>query len=152
MATQRPTLTADPDWLRDAHDAVARFVAGLQAGIDTADAQTYNAEFADDVMWGSPYGATVVGYDALHSIHRGMFRSGVAVAGPRSRYETVHVMAPTPDVAIAHVRRVALDTDGEQFPIDDASVFSEMAMYVLVRRDGCWWLAAGQNTPIRPKP
>jgi hypothetical protein len=30
-------------------------------------------------------------------------------------------------------------------------VFSEMAMYVLVRRDRRWWLAAGQNTPIRPK-
>jgi hypothetical protein len=55
-------------------------------------------------------------------------------------------------VAIAHVRRVALDARGEQIPIDDASVFSEMAMYVLVRRDGNWWLAAGQNTPIRPKP
>jgi hypothetical protein len=61
-------------------------------------------------------------------------------------------MAPTPDVAIAHVRRVALDTRGEQISIDYASAFSEMAMYVLVRRDGKWWLAAGQNTPIRPKP
>jgi uncharacterized protein (TIGR02246 family) len=152
MTTQRPTLTADPDWLRDARDAVDRFVAGLQAGIDTADAQTYNADFADDVMWGSPYGATVVGYDALHSIHRGMFGHGVAVAGASSRYQTVHVMAPTPDVAIAHVRRVALGADGEQIPIDDPSVFSEMALYVLVRRDGAWWLAAGQNTPIRPKP
>ena len=27
--------------------------------------------------------------------------------------------------------------------------FSEMALYVLVRRGGSWWLAAGQNTPIR---
>ena len=45
-------------------------------------------------------------------------------------------MAPTPDVAIAHVRRVALDADGKPIPIDDASAFSEMAMYVLVRRDG----------------
>jgi hypothetical protein len=50
------------------------------------------------------------------------------------------------------VRRAALDADGEPVPIDDASVFSEMAMYVLVRRDGKWWLAAGQNTPVRPKP
>jgi uncharacterized protein (TIGR02246 family) len=148
---QRPTLTA-PDWLGDARDAVEEFVAGLQAGVDTADAQLYNADFGEDVMWGSPYGATVSGYDALHSIHRGMFASGVAVAGPASRYQTVHVMAPTPDVAIAHVRRVAMDADGEQIPIDDESVFSEMAMYVLVRRDGKWWLAAGQNTPIRPKP
>ena len=33
MATQRPTLTADPQWLREARGAVDRFVAGLQAGI-----------------------------------------------------------------------------------------------------------------------
>ena len=149
--TQRPTLT-DPDWLHEARDAVDAFVAGLQAGIDDTDAQIFNADFADDVMWGSPYGATVIGYDTLHAIHREMHERGVAVTGPSSRYQTVHVMAPTPDVAIAHVRRVALDTRGEQIPIDDASVFSEMAMYVLVRRDGKWWLAAGQNTPIRPKP
>jgi len=149
--TQRPTLTA-PDWLQEAREAVDAFVAGLQAGIEDTDARTFNADFADDVMWGSPYGATVVGYETLHAIHRGMHERGVAVTGPSSRYQTVHVMAPTPDVAIAHVRRVALDARGEQISIDDASAFSEMAMYVLVRRDGKWWLAAGQNTPIRPKP
>jgi len=33
---------------------------------------------------------------------------------------------------------------------DPDRLFSEMAMYVLVRRDGHWWLAAGQNTPMRP--
>jgi uncharacterized protein (TIGR02246 family) len=150
MSTQQQTLT-DPEWLQEARDAVEEFVAGLQAGIDSADAESYNADFAEDVMWGSPYGATIVGYDALHSIHRGMFARGVAVAGASSRYQTVDVMAPTPDVAIAHVRRVAMDADGQPVPVDDASVFSEMAMYVLVRRDRKWWLAAGQNTPIRPK-
>jgi uncharacterized protein (TIGR02246 family) len=139
------------EWLQEAREAVDGFVAGLQAGIDSADAQTYNADFADDVMWGSPYGATVIGYDTLHSIHRAMFERGVSVAGPSSRYQIEHVMAPMPDVAIAQVRRVAMDADGQPIPTDDASVFSEMAMYVLVRRDGRWWLTAGQNTPIRPK-
>ncbi|WP_238981380.1 hypothetical protein [Williamsia herbipolensis] len=38
---------------------------------------------------------------------------------------------------IAQIRRRAIN-----------GAFSEMAMYVLVRRDGMWWLAAGQNTPI----
>jgi uncharacterized protein (TIGR02246 family) len=152
MTELRPALSADPEWLRAARDAVDDFVAELQAGIDAADAETYNVHFADDVAWGSPYGATVVGYDALHSIHRNMFGSRVEVAGPRSRYETVHVSAPAPDVAVAQVRRVALDVDGRPIPADDTSVFSEMALYVLVRRDGQWWLAAGQNTPIRPKP
>lgn len=30
--------------------------------------------------------------------------------------------------------------------------FSEIALYVLVKRNGTWWLAAGQNTPVRPAP
>jgi uncharacterized protein (TIGR02246 family) len=152
MAAHRPTLSEDPDWLRAARDAVDDFVAELQAGIDAADAETYNAHFSGDVAWGSPYGATVIGYDTLHSIHRQMFNEGVAATGASSQYQTVHVVAPTPDVAIAQVRRVALDADGRPIPIDDASTFSEMALYVLVRRNGQWWLAAGQNTPIRPKP
>jgi hypothetical protein len=62
------------------------------------------------------------------------------------------LLRPAPDVALAQVRRVALDSDGRPIPIDDAAVFSEMALYVLVRRDAQWWLAAGQNTRIRPKP
>jgi uncharacterized protein (TIGR02246 family) len=147
----RPTLS-DPRSLPTARAAVDEFVAGLQAGIDTADAETYNADFGDDVAWGSPYGQTLVGYDTLHSIHRRMFGGAAPATGASSRYETVHVTAPTPDVAIAQVRRVALDADGEQIPVDDPSAFSEMALYVLVRRDGKWWLAAGQNTLMRPKP
>jgi uncharacterized protein (TIGR02246 family) len=152
MSAPRPSLSSDPDWMHAARNAVDAFVAELQAGIDSGDAEIYNAHFSDDVAWGSPYGATVIGYDTLHSIHRQMFDRGVAATGPSSRYETVYVGAPAPDVAIAQVRRVALDADGEPIPIDDAAAFSEMALYVLVRRDGKWWLAAGQNTPIRPKP
>ena len=148
----RPTLSSDPDWMRAARDAVDEFVAELQAGIDSGDAETYNAHFGDDVAWGSPYGATVVGFDTLHTIHRQMFERGVAVTGPSSRYETAHVAAPAPDVAIAHVRRVAVGEDAQPIAIDDETVSSEMAMYVLVRRDGHWWQAGGQNTFIRPKP
>jgi hypothetical protein len=50
-------------------------------------------------------------------------------------------MSPRPGVAIAHVRR-------EDLTAEVGPGFSEMAMYVLIKRDGQWWLAAGQNTPI----
>ena len=146
----RPTLSADNRQLRDARSAVDAFVAELQAGIDHTDAVRYNAHFADDVLWGSPYGATVDGYDTLHAIHRRLFAA--AVAGPRSRYETVAVSAPAPDVAVAQVRRTALTAEGIPVPVDQPTPFSEMALYVLVRRDGDWWLAAGQNTIVRPPP
>ncbi len=67
-----------------------------------------------------------------------------AGTAPPSRFEVVQLMAPKPGVAIAHVRRHALAGDGDGF--------SEITLYVLVERDGQWWLAAGQNTPITPPP
>jgi PPOX class F420-dependent enzyme/OxyR family protein/uncharacterized protein (TIGR02246 family) len=126
--------------------AVERQVAELQAGLHDQDAELYNRHFAGDVIWGSPYGATVEGYDSLHAIHR---RLHAANDRGDSRYEIVRVLCPTPDVALAQVRRTALDDNGEPIPsLEGEPRFSEMALYVLVRRAGSWWLAAGQNTIV----
>jgi hypothetical protein len=73
-----------------------------------------------------------------HAIHVGLKQQGME--GPSSRYEIVQVQAPAPDVAMAHVRRVALDPDGQPLePTAELSgPFSEMALYVLVKRNGAW--------------
>ena len=128
----------DPSARAAATSAVEELVAGLQDGLDRARADAYDRQFASDVLWGSPYGATVSGYEALNAIHHSLMAAGVA---PRSRYEIVQLMSPVPGVAIAQVRRNDLSED-------KVERFSEMAMYVLVERGGRWWLAAGQNTPI----
>jgi uncharacterized protein (TIGR02246 family) len=120
--------------------AVRDLVADLQAGLDTGSADRYDRSFAADILWGSPYGATLAALDVLLPIHRSLHAAGVA---PPSRFEVVQVLAPAPDIAIAHVRRQVLD---------DPDGFSEMALYVLIERDGQWWLAAGQNTPISEPP
>jgi hypothetical protein len=83
---------------------------------------------AEDVVWGSPFGATVRGYEPLHDIHVDLKKTGVG--GPSSRFEVVQMLAPAPEVAVAQVRRVAIDTDPE------SDAFSEMALYVLVKRGG----------------
>ncbi len=150
---RRPRLGTDTKAAQDATAAVTRFVEELQAGIDTHDAELYNQHFADDVIWGSPYGEVVLGgYDELHAIHARLHEQGVS--GPSSRYEIVRVLAVVRGVAVAHVRRVALDEHGKPVPpmTDLDGSFSEMALYVLVHHRNDWWLAAGQNTPIRPKP
>jgi uncharacterized protein (TIGR02246 family) len=135
--------------------AAAALAAELQQGLDDRDADVYNRHFAADVLWGSPFGLTVAGYDRLHAIHARI--NAEQRGGPASRYEVAAIVSPAPDVMVAQVRRVALGPDGEPVPprapgTDPASAFSEMAMYVLVRRDGQWWLAAGQNTVIQPVP
>ncbi len=145
----RPALGLPGPPAQRARDAVERQVHELQEGLDDLDADTYNLHFADDVMWGSPFGATVDGYGELHAIHVRLHQE--SRGGSSSRYEIVRVLAPTADVALAHVRRVALDDDGVPLPFEsDEGAFSEMALYVLVRRGGRWWLVAGQNTIIRP--
>jgi len=139
---QARPLLSDPSAGPAAADAIERLVAGLQEGLDCADADAYDGQFASDVLWGSPYGATVRGHAALNAIHHSLMAAGAA---PPSRYEIVQWLSPLLGVAIAHVRRNDL-TAG------DGGGFSEMAMYVLVERDGQWWLAAGQNTPIVERP
>jgi uncharacterized protein (TIGR02246 family) len=125
---------------------VVDFVGELQAGWDEHDADISNAHFANDIVWGTPFGVTLQGYKQLRAIHVRLKQQ--ARGGTSSRYEIVQVLAPTADVAIAHVRRVALDGEGQPVePTSDVTVaFSEMALYVLVRWNRTWWLAAGQNT------
>ena len=64
----RPTLTLEND-----PEAVEEFVASLQAAIDAWDADRFNAHFAADAVWGSPFGAVISGYDEIHTIHSRMF-------------------------------------------------------------------------------
>ena len=143
----RPTLTLDSD-----PKAVEEFVAGLQAAIDAWDANGFNSHFADDVLWGSPFGAVVSGYDEIHAIHSRMFagaseRQGRDEGGG-SRYEIEHARLVAEDVAIAYVRRFSLAERGPEVP-GRADAFDELALFVLVQRDGAWWLAAGLHTPDR---
>ena len=134
----------------EAEAAVQAFVAGLQAGHDGRDADVLDRQFAADVIWGSPFGALVEGYDQLHPIHTRFQQK--PRHGPAFRYHVRHVMSVSKDVVLAHIARLATWPDGN--PLPPTSVpdepFSEMALYVLVRRDSRWWLAAGQNTPMRP--
>jgi uncharacterized protein (TIGR02246 family) len=134
----------------EAEAAVRTFAAGLQAGHERRDAEILNHQFALDVIWGSPYGALVKGYSELHPIHARFQQQ--PTTGPAFRYAVQHVLAVGEDVVIAHIARLALTPGGEPLPpsSDSHQPFSEMAMYVLVRRHGEWWLAAGQNTPMRP--
>ena len=131
-------------------DEIEQLIASL-ASARVAD--EFNVDFAADVIWGNPGGGVVHGFETLHAIHERIF------AGPmkdrRSRFVLVSLAFHGDDVAVAHVRREPLDAEGRTIDTTaspDPADFQEMAMYVLVKRAKQWWLAAGQNTPVRPSP
>jgi uncharacterized protein (TIGR02246 family) len=123
-------------------EALDALVATLSEGVKQADADVYDSQFADDVLWGNPYGGTLSGYTLLNWAHRSIMAAGGA---PPSRFEIVQSMTPTDGVIVAHVRRNDLSDDS-------GNGFSETALYVLVEREARWWLAAGQNTIIATSP
>lgn len=137
----RPTLARDDD-----PTPVIELVRNLQQAVAAADADRFNLQFAHDVLWASPFGAVVDGYETLHAIHTGMFEA--APPGDGTRYTVEHVRFVTEDVAVAYVRRTSDAPAGPEVP-GRADAFDELALFVLVRRDGAWWLAAGQHTPDR---
>jgi ketosteroid isomerase-like protein len=105
--TERPLATRG-----SGAEAVEEFVGGLQTAIDASDADVFNRRFTRDVLWGSPFGAVVAGYDEIHSIHSKMFGAARARQargeGGGSRYEIEHARLVADDVAIAYVRRLSL--------------------------------------------
>jgi PPOX class F420-dependent enzyme/OxyR family protein/uncharacterized protein (TIGR02246 family) len=151
LGATRPSLDTGAA-AEQAKGAVIELVEQLQAGWDQHDADITDRSLAEDAIWGSPYGATLQGYAKLHDIHLRLKQQ--VKGGPSSRFEIVGILTPAPHVVVAHVRRVALDPGGHALePTSDLDgPFSEMALYVLVRRDRAWWLAAGQNTPLRLPP
>ena len=122
--------------------AIAAVIADVETGFNTNDAELSVAHFARNASAVSVGGAHVAGHDALLDAHR----SGLA--GPlrdqHARYEVADVTFLRPDVAVAHKHAVATTPDGEAKDLGHAMI----ALYVLVRERGRWWIAARQNTLV----
>jgi PPOX class F420-dependent enzyme/OxyR family protein len=149
-AAGRPELEVGGAAASEAAAAAASFADELQAGWDSRDAEVSNRHFAADIAWGSPFGAIVRGYDDLHAIHVRLKSEGRG--GLASRFVVEQVLTPAAGIAAVQIRRVALGRDGFPLRADDddyGGAFSEVALYVLVRRGETWWVAAGQNTPVQ---
>jgi hypothetical protein len=98
----------------------------------------------------APYGERSAATRRSTAIHTLLKRAGVG--GASSRVDIVSVVPVAAEVVVAQVRRPALDSVGNAVDPSgngEAGV-SEVALRVPVRRNGAWWVAAGQTTPIQP--
>jgi uncharacterized protein (TIGR02246 family) len=123
--------------------AIERVIADIEVGFNTKDPELSVAHFAPDATAVSVDGTLIAGREALLAAHR------AAYAGPLrdqyARYELADVAFPRPDVAVAHKRARATTSAGEPLDVGHAMI----ALYVFVREDGRWLVAARQNTVVR---
>lgn len=147
---KRPKLSSSGEQHQN-HDPVKAFVAQLQTAVDQGDAQLFNQAFAEDVLWGSPFGAVVSGYEHIHAIHSQMFSRLRPVPGTWD-YSIEAVSYPQTDLAIAYIRRQLVESRQEIKQAQEVELgkrFDELALIILIQREGQWWLAAAQHVPDR---
>jgi uncharacterized protein (TIGR02246 family) len=123
--------------------AIRAVVADVEGGFNAKDAERSVAHFTGDATAVDVHGVLVRGRAALLAAHRAGY------AGPLrdqyARHELGDVTFPRPDVAIAHVRAHAVDAAGAPIALDHTM----LALYVFVRQDGRWRVAARQHTVAR---
>jgi len=121
---------------------IERLITDIETGFNTNDADLAVEHFTQNATAVSVAGVLVTGRDALTEVHRSQF------AGPLSdqhaRYALGDIAFLRPDVAVAHKLAWATDAEGELVDVDHAMI----AVYVFVREDGRWWVAARQNTLV----
>jgi uncharacterized protein (TIGR02246 family) len=137
------TATADdPDRAADA-EAIRQVVMDIEAGFNTNDVELSVRHFTADASAVSALGVRHTGRDALVEAHRAGY--GGPLADEHSHYEVDDVVFLGTDVALAHKRAWPASPSGELLAADPAMV----ALYVMVRRDGRWWIAARANTLVQ---
>ena len=120
--------------------AIRRFVQIVENVQWQRNADAFIALFTPDAVWTNPVGRRLVGIDAIAAFTR----QGLAAAPADvfATYELEHVSFLADDVAAVNVRSRAVRADRSII----AGEPDGAKLYVLVRRQGEWWLAVGHNT------
>lgn len=122
--------------------AIRQIIADIETAFNTNDPALMNAHFAADASAVNAAGQRITGIDALdESASSGL--NGF-LRDQHVRYDVTDVTFLRPDVAIAHKLATATRANGE--PIDVGH--DMIAMYVLVKESGRWWVAARANTVV----
>jgi uncharacterized protein (TIGR02246 family) len=134
----RPAIIDDADHAADT-EAIRQVIADIEAGFNRNDAVLGVEHFAANASVVNAVGATLTGWDALLAAHR----EGYAHNDEYVSYRIADIIFLRPDVAVAHKHAVRADAQGTLLSDEVAMV----ALYVLVKQDGRWWIVARANVP-----
>ncbi|MGW0665014.1 SgcJ/EcaC family oxidoreductase [Streptodolium elevatio] len=117
--------------------AIDEVFAEIQAGVSEFDADRVGARFTANASFTTPAGQRFDGWEAVNSHHRRQLAN--PVEGFRTRIALERVTFPAPDTAVVCVRQNASTAAGD---------FANAGTWVLVKRDGDWWVHAVHNTNV----
>ncbi|WP_280234904.1 SgcJ/EcaC family oxidoreductase [Nocardia cyriacigeorgica] len=131
----RPSSSADESESTDIAEIEGLF-RHLEAALSAGDAAAFDDVFTEDIMFINPAGRIFRGWNELHTYHRAVLGKSTAA---QARYDIIAVRFLTTDHAIVNLEQT-LNTP--EFSLTNRGT------WVLVRRDGAWWVCSAQNTNV----
>ena len=126
--------------------AIHQTITEMEAAFNQHDADKLDRHFTQYATWVNVVGVRLSGWKQINEAHK------ITLAGPlRNSYahysvESIHFVRP--DVAIAHIRQYPTTSEGKIIENGQGS----LAIYVMVKEQGTWQIAAGQNTFVQEIP
>ena len=120
--------------------------AAVEAAWNKHDAAAMDQSFVEDCDFVNIFGEWISGHDNLVKIHTALFAGPFRESYRRFTVEKIRFIRP--DVAIVHVRTRNTDRDGKLLEGDQGTI----ALLVMLKERGKWWVVTGQNTEVRPLP
>ncbi|KAF0809294.1 hypothetical protein A167_01886 [Alcanivorax sp. S71-1-4] len=124
---------------------LTQFVLEMEQAFNRKDAERVCRDVTRDAVWVDPAGVVLEGWYRIFEARKSLFDGPLREL--RARYSIEHIRFPAPDAALVHLVQEPLDQRGQ--PLSGARACR--SLYVMVRRDGRWWLSAVQNTEL-PTP
>ena len=134
--TPRPTSQDIPVRQQDVREIETLFTELISA-FDAHDAVAFDSRFTEDILFTAVNGVRFTNWADLHTYHRE--RLTHHAEGIETWYEIEQITFPAPDIAIAAVRQPMRIATGTR---------ENVGTWVLVRKDGRWWVCAIQNTGV----
>lgn len=120
--------------------AIRQIIADVEAGFNAKDAALMNKHMSQNASVVNVHGMHFSGWDAIQDVSvRGLATS---LANEYVRYSLLDILFLRHDVAIAHKHGAAITPEGQLIEGEQTMI----ALYVLVKEGGEWWVASRQNT------
>ena len=108
----------------------------LEAALVAKDAAAFDDVFTEDIVFINPAGRIFRGWNELHTYHRVMLGKS---PDAQAHYDILAVRFLTTDHAIVNLEQTLNTPD---------LAITNRGTWVLIRRDGAWWVCSAQNTNV----
>jgi uncharacterized protein (TIGR02246 family) len=136
-------MTKKNDVLEKEINMIKQIITEMETAHNHHDANELDRHFTSDASWVNVMGQRLSGWKEINEVHKAVYKG--PLKNSYARYDVVNISFIRPDVAVTHIRQYSTTPDKKIIEGGQGS----LAVYVMIKENSTWKVAAGQNTLIQ---